>query len=423
MEIAELFVLPQRFDPAAPNELVDTLTARFTDAKPEDDPMRARLSKIGTVPRDAAALVVFATASFDVDEASLAPVHDLAVLALTVDRAREALLDRGDSASDAMAQDLEALGPVARGETKEVAGPLSGFVLSVRGELADLPGWTAAEKAVTGRLVTLLEGLAQEFRMRAVDMGDAFGPSLAALTKGAWLDLVVEAACIAAGDESRNVREAQVELAARLATGVVGLARDLGDHLRGDGTERSTELIAQRFAIAAHVIKLSPAQIARSLRATLELEVRDLLDALGYLDSGQARPAIVRRTVAALLTLDGSAHAVASATDTEHPGREELMQQMRAVARSDGKITAEERALLRGMDAHLLDFQGLVGRIEEDRKVDFEEFEQLRTTRQRILDDMFRIALADNEINDDERQLLMRAMELLPTLRSSARQG
>jgi hypothetical protein len=36
---------------------------------------------------------------------------------------------------------------------------------------------------------------------------------------------------------------------------------------------------------------------------------------------------------------------------------------------------------------------------------------------------MFRIALADNAITDDERQLLLRAMELLPVLRSSAQAG
>jgi uncharacterized tellurite resistance protein B-like protein len=421
MEIAELFALPQRFDPSAPGPIADMLVARFRGAAPSD--VRERLAEFGTLTRDAAGLVAFATDGCDLQPDALAPVHELAVLALAVDRSRESLLDPGESVSNALAVDLEALGPAARAEIDEAPGPLSSYVLAVREALQALPGWTAGEATLTARLADLLDGLAQEYRMRAVDMADAFGPSMAALTKGAWLDVVVEAACIAAGDDSRNVRTQQCDLVSRLASGVIGLARDLGDHLRGDGTPASTELIAQRFAIPAHVIRLAPTQIARSLRATLELEVRDLLDAVAYLDGPDPRAAIVRRTVAAMLALDGSAHAVASATDTAHGSREELMDQMRAVARADGKITAEERALLRGLDAHLLDFQGLVARIEEDRKVDFDEFEQLRGTRHRILDDMFRIALADNAITDDERQLLLRAMELLPVLRSSAQAG
>ena len=421
MEIAELFDLPQRFDPSSPGAVGKQLVARYRDTEPRE--VRSKLAAIGTLSRDAAALVAYATEDCDLGGDALAPVHDLATLALAVDRARESLLDRGESASDALAADLDALGPAARGDLDTPGGPLSAYVLSVRDALQALPGWSANGATITTRLVDLLEGLAQEYRMRAVDMGDAFGPSLAALTKGAWLDVVIEAACVAAGDRSRNVREAQCDLVARLAAGVIGLARDLGDHLRGDGSPASTELIAKRFAIPAHVIRLSNAQIARSLRATLELEVRDLLDVLAYLDDTEPRAAIVRRTVAAMLALDGSAHAVATATDTTHATREELMDQMRAVARADGKITAEERALLRGLDAHLLDFHALVKRIEEDRKIDFDEFEQLRATRQRILDDLFRIALADNEIVDDERQLLLRGMELLPVLRSTARPG
>lgn len=419
MDIAELFALPQRFDPSSPGAAAERLVARFGSAESRD--VRSRLDALS---RDAAALVTYAIGdTAGVSESALAPVHDLATLALAIDRARESVLDPGESASDAIADDLDGLGPAARGETDVANGPLSAYVLAVRQALQTQPGWDAGGPAITTRLSDLLDGLAQEYRMRAVDMGDAFGPSLAALTKGAWLDVVVESACIVTGDDTRNVHPSRCDLVARLASGVIGLARDLGDHLRGDGTPRSTELIAQRFAIPAHVIRLTNTQIARSLRATLELEVRDLLDALSYLPADASRPAIVRRTVAAMLALDGSAHAVASATDTLHGSREELMDQMRAVARADGTITADERALLRGLDAHLLDFQGLVERIEEDRKVDFEEFEQLRATRQRILDDMFRIALADDRISDDERQLLLRAMELLPVLRSSASAG
>jgi tellurite resistance protein len=101
--------------------------------------------------------------------------------------------------------------------------------------------------------------------------------------------------------------------------------------------------------------------------------------------------------------------------------REEIMAELRTVARFDGRITTDERALLRGMDMHLLAFQDLLVRIDEDRVVDFDEFQQLRLTRQHVLDDLMRIALADDVISDDERQLLVRALELLPSLRPAPR--
>jgi len=94
-----------------------------------------------------------------------------------------------------------------------------------------------------------------------------------------------------------------------------------------------------------------------------------------------------------------------------------IMNELRVAARLDGRITADERALLRGMDEHLHDFDGLIRRIREDHVVDFEEFRQLRTSRQAILDDALRIALADDVVTDDERELVVRVLELLPMLR------
>ena len=46
--------------------------------------------------------------------------------------------------------------------------------------------------------------------------------------------------------------------------------------------------------------------------------------------------------------------------------------------------------------------------------------DQLFETLPGILDELFQVALADSQITDDERQLLLRAMELVPTLRSVA---
>ena len=152
----------------------------------------------------------------------------------------------------------------------------------------------------------------------------------------------------------------------------------------------------------------------------LPKKVRDLLDALHHVDPLGARSQLVRRLVLALLTADGSARAVVEATTSTAPDRDDVMRRMRAIALADGKVTTDERNLLRRFDAQLHAFNELVFRIEEDRLVDFDEFGQLREMRQSILDDLFRVALADSQVTDDERQLLLRAMELVPTLRSSA---
>ena len=125
----------------------------------------------------------------------------------------------------------------------------------------------------------------------------------------------------------------------------------------------------------------------------------------------------MRRAVAGIIELDGSAHVVIGAVGGPRPAQADLMKEMIVVARADGRITSDERAMLRGMDTQLLEFQRLTERICEDRNVDEEEFGQLRDTRQRILDELFRIALADDQITGDERDFLLRAMEMVPALR------
>ena len=420
MNLQQLFRLSCRFDPAEPGALARGLSEQFR-RRAEDDELLARIAGAGSVVWDAAALTAYAvdeTADTgSADGSLLTGVHRMAVLALLVDRHPDALVDPADSVSNALAVDLAALASAARGEAGAAAGPVSEYVVATREALASVPGWDAAEPGWSAMVADLLEGFAQEYRMRAVDRDDAFGSVLDSATRGGWLAAVIESAAVVAGDDSRLRHGRAIELVHRLAAGVLGLARDVKRLGEGGDDPRADDLVAARFALPGPVLGLSPEDRARALRATLELEVRDLLQALDHLGEASPRAGIVRRVVAATLELDRSTATVVAAVSGPRPDRTDLMGELRRVARADGTITTDERALLRGMDEHLLAFESLMERIAEDRTVDFEEFEQLRATRLEVMDDLMRIALADDEIRDDERQLLLRAMELLPTLR------
>jgi uncharacterized tellurite resistance protein B-like protein len=282
-----------------------------------------------------------------------------------------------------------------------------------------LPGWAVNGPTTQALLRSAAAGYVQARRLEDFS-ADAITPSLAAASRGVWKEALVEAACVACGDDGRARKTDVADTIGRLLNSVVGLASELAPFLTGEGDKRAVELVTQRFAVPPQVVKLTERQIARALRATLELEVRDLLDALRHLDPLGARTQLVRRLVLAMLTADGSARAVVAATSAEPPSRDEVMQRMRAIALADGKVTSEERAMLRRFDTQLHAFGELIKRVEEDRVVDFDEFQQLREMRQSILDELFRVALADAAVSDDERQLLLRAMELVPTLRSQA---
>ncbi|MBK8235967.1 MAG: hypothetical protein IPK74_10445 [Deltaproteobacteria bacterium] len=132
------------------------------------------------------------------------------------------------------------------------------------------------------------------------------------------------------------------------------------------------------------------------------------------MDPRQPLPGMIAHANYGLLELHGCADELFIASVA--PEHDAIMTELRLVARLDGRITTDERALLRGMDAPLHAFEVLLARIREDHVLDFEEFGQLRSARVGVLGDL-RIALADDVITDDERGLLVPALELLPMLR------
>jgi hypothetical protein len=417
MELTELFDLDATFEAARGSDAAGRLAQAFRDrAAGGDATLEAHIAAVdGLVDRAAAWTAL--TLGDGCGQPGSSAVHHVAALALVVDRHDHTLIDPATSASNAMHDDLEALVPLARGESVEVVGPLSRYVADVVSELSGCPGYARGQGAFGSLFAALVEGIAQEIRIEGMAHDEALRPVLSASAQGGWVDLVVEAACIVMDDHSRATKDPEASVIARIAASAVAVARDLGEALAGGDSQRAKEMLCQRFAVTPHVIQLDDEGIRRALSATVELEVRDLIDALGYLPSDQPRAAIVRRAVAGIIELDGSAHVVVGAVSGQRSEQADLMEEMGVVARSDGRITSDERAMLRGMDTQLLEFQRLMVRVCEDRQIDEEEFEQIRSTRQKILDELFRIALADDQITGDERDLLLRAMELVPALR------
>jgi len=408
VEVAELFDTGVGIDLDTPSSRA-CVKAYGADGS---DPLAASLRGTELV-HEACSIVDFLLEDFDVSERARDVLFEFGVLVLAVTRDVATLREHVDSA------DLEALANAGGGEFDNGAGPMSRALSALVAALRNEPGWALGGTAALSRIRNAASGYAQARRLEEFAVG-ALTPSLAAASRGIWKEALVEVACVACNDSGRATKSEIADLVGRLLGSVVGLASELAPFLSGTGDERAVELITQRFAVPPQVIKLSAPQIARALRATLELEVRDLLDALHHLDPLGARSQLVRRLVLALLTADGSARAVVEATTSTPPDRDDVMRRMRAIALADGKVTTDERNLLRRFDAQLHVFNELVHRIEEDRVVDFDEFGQLREMRQSILDELFRVALADSEVSDDERQLLLRAMELVPTLRSAA---
>jgi len=343
----------------------------------------------------------------------LAIVHDVAMLALAVGW-RPALLFEG-IAREGYA---ERVGMAARGQLERADDePLPAFVVALRTALAGLPGWDAGAAEMSAALANALETTLQEQRRVALGAATSQDPS-PDWADGAGPDLVAIATGILLGDRSAIRHPSEVELALRLGCATVGRARDIVAYTSGGGPLRPQELVARRFAVPIEVIRLGHADTDRCLRAMLAMDVLDLADALQSLDPSEPLRRLLPRAVAGIVELEPGGNVLR--TSTPAVDRDEIMAELRKVARLDGRITTEERALLRGMDTHLLAFGDLLARIDEDRVVDFEEFQQLRLTRQHVLDDLMRIALADDVISDDERGLLVRALELLPSLRPRA---
>lgn len=340
-----------------------------------------------------------------------AVVFDVALLALALHR-RAALLVGDGIPSQA---DEQRLGLVARGELEQAEGPLAAFVAAVRAALEPYPGWPAASAAFSAALTAALDAVIRDRRMGAL------GPAIATHdgddTTGC--ELVAIAAGIVTGDRSLALHPSETEMALRLASSTVARARDALAFAEGSGPLAPEQLVARRLAVPPGIVRLRNDEIGRSLVAIFVVELLDMLDAIQGIDPRAPIRTILPRTVGGLLALERGWDALARRPiDLD---REHVMTALREEARRDGRITSDERALLRGMDAHLLAFTDLLARVDEDRVVDFDEFVQLRNTRAHVLDDLLRIALADDVITDDERGLLVRALELLPALRPGRR--
>ncbi len=328
----------------------------------------------------------------------------VAMLALAMDRSASLLYSElhldGARPEAAYADEFAAVGPA-----------FATFATDVRDTLAHMPGWPAGCAAFGTALATIVDVLAQDRQVGGIGTSVAWRD--AADLAGA--DLVATAAAIVIGDRTLMLHPNECELALRLANGAVARAREVIAFIAEDGPLRPDEMIARRFAVPAGVIRLGASEIERCLRALFAAEVLDLADLLGELGAVAPLRGVLARTVHGMIALsDPDGELVIATVRADHDA---IMNELRVAARLDGRITADERALLRGMDEHLHDFDGLIRRIREDHVVDFEEFRQLRTSRQAILDDALRIALADDVVTDDERELVVRVLELLPMLR------
>jgi len=359
-----------------------------------------------TLARDAAALARVVMADPDdgepMNDDVVAVILPVATLALAMDRHTALLfaaLDEDEARVENAQDEFAAVGPA-----------FGAMATALRDRLAVLPGWPAGCAAFGTALVGLVDVLTQDRQLGGL------GPTVAYrdAADSAAADFVATAASIVLGDRTLMTHPSECELALRLGNSVVARAREVISFMAEDGPLRPDDMIARRFAVPAGVIKLGTAEIERCLRAIFAAELLDLGDLLDELDDAPLGHTLAR-TVHAMVRLADPKEDLVIAT--VRPQHDAIMGELRIVARLDGRITADERALLRGMDEHLHAFDELTLRIREDRVVDFDEFRQLRTTRQHILDDVLRLALADDVVSDDERGLLVRVLELLPMLR------
>jgi hypothetical protein len=298
-------------------------------------------------------------------------------------------------------------------EELAAAGPaFAAFATAARGALAALSGWPNGCAAYGGALAATVDVLAHERQLAGV------APSVAGLDAAdrVGADLVALAAAIVRDDRTIMHLPSECELALQLANQTVARAREVLALLGQSGPLRPTEAIARRFSIPPDVMRLGPTELERAMRALFAADLLDLGDLLRHIGRDTPFGDALARTVGAMVALADRDHELVIAT--VRPESAAIMTELRVAARLDGRITADERALLRGMDEHLVAFDHLVARIQEDHIVDFDEFRQLRTARQAILDDILRIALADDVVTDDERALLVRALELIPMLRT-----
>ncbi len=97
--------------------------------------------------------------------------------------------------------------------------------------------------------------------------------------------------------------------------------------------------------------------------------------------------------------------------------RNSILDELWAIALMDNVVTEDEAVLLKTAEEQLVGFEELLDDVYLDNVVDFEEFLRLRRARKEILEYTLHKALADGLITHDERQLLIRIIELLPLVR------
>lgn len=349
----------------------------------------------------------------DVDEGEpIAPgiakvMMQVSMLALAMDR--DARLLYGEIGTEGARRDTGSMD-----ECAAVGPAFAALATDIRSALGELPGWPAGCAAFGNALITIVDVLTQDRQLGGV------GPSVAYRDAAdlAGVDLVATSAAIVMGDRTLMLLPNECELALQLGNSAVARAREVLAFTSSQGPLRPDDIIARRFAVPSGVIRLGTTEIERCMRAIFAAELLDLSDLLAEMDAASPFRVALARTVYGMVRLGDPDGELMIATVRPH--HDAIMNELRVAARLDGRITADEHALLRGIDEHLHAFDELVLRIREDRVVDFDEFRQLRTTRQAILDDVLRIALADDVVSDDERELLVRILELLPMLRPVA---
>src|SRR5690606_2679268 len=309
MHVADIFELPNDFDPEPLHASARHLT---TELRREAEGLAARLLSRSALETHTVALTLYLLGGGTRRrlDAPTRALHRVALLGLAIELHRDALFEGSE---DTLDLDFAALPAIARGESSEVRGPLGEYVAQMRALVAGLPGWTDGEASFTAALLGLLDGVVQEYRMRTRAHDKPLGSTWNGAICGSALELFIETANIALGDQTRRTHDRGANLVSRLSTGIVGLAADQSHFERGQDNPQAMERISQRFAIPAHVIRLDTTELRRALRATLSLELHDLIEATRYLPSDQPRGEVVRRAVTATVERQNTAAALVTA--------------------------------------------------------------------------------------------------------------
>ena len=97
--------------------------------------------------------------------------------------------------------------------------------------------------------------------------------------------------------------------------------------------------------------------------------------------------------------------------------RDHILDELWAIALLDDVVTDDEASLLDALEEQLDRFDALLRDVYLDNVVGFDEFLRMRDARKQILEHTLNRALADGRITSDERQLLVRIIEMLPLIR------